>query len=246
MVEAAGLVGGGDDVDSSEKRKKVGRREKKWSRRSGVYDALKVGDDDEDYDDEAEESEGEFNSPGFEENRVNSRRSRRASFNGDRIEEDHSTFSFGTFFGGRGGGGAEYEYGMGGGDYSKEYYRGHTPGSNGKVRRVSRVWMWENGKDGRTGAPFGVGAGGSADVLRGRYSRGTGATSFLPWRVIRPLARVGRGVYYLLAGNPLVRALATRLGLARGGFVNRVLGDVWRVLWVGIATWALVLVWFML
>ncbi|KAM0751157.1 hypothetical protein T439DRAFT_380157 [Meredithblackwellia eburnea MCA 4105] len=136
----------------------------------------------------------------------------------------------------------------------------------GRVRRVSRVWAWEDEKNGGggLGGIGGGGGGGLGSFLSGgrgsflssgsrRLSSTDGAADDLPffhllgplnrW-FVRPLVRILRTVWRKIFGAQLVWIVLWLLGWVVGRPVREALRETWSVVSPGIVAWALVWLWF--
>ncbi|GAA5894061.1 hypothetical protein JCM5296_001001 [Sporobolomyces johnsonii] len=126
--------------------------------------------------------------------------------------------------------------------------------SNGRVRRVSRVWLWE--KDGPApfssdedpSAPSSFAASLSSRVRRARATLVDRLSSNsllgpLARLLVRPVYRALRTVFRKLVPSALVGRL---LAAGPGQAVSETVEQVCEVAWPGVAAWAAVWVWFSL
>ena len=119
-----------------------------------------------------------------------------------------------------------------------------------RVRRVSRVWAWEKG-----GFFSSLGSGSEDDstTTRGLTSSSFAAEdSLLAYLgpvhrfLIRPIVRTARVATRRMARSPFGGLVGGLVGTVLNDEVVEVLGDLWRVSWIGFAWWAGFYIWFML
>ncbi|GAA5964234.1 hypothetical protein JCM21900_002876 [Sporobolomyces salmonicolor] len=131
---------------------------------------------------------------------------------------------------------------------------GHSSPSNGRVRRVSRVWLWE--KDGPSpfssldDDPSGPSSYASfssrlRSTLADLVDRLSSNTLLGPLAriLLRPLYRAVRMTFRKLVPSALLGRL---LAAGPGQAVSETVEQTWEVAWPGVAAWAAVWVWFSL
>ena len=118
-----------------------------------------------------------------------------------------------------------------------------------RVRRVSRVWAWEKGgffsslgagfeDDGSTG---GRGLTGSGDL--GPNGGGRNEDSWLYYLgpihryLIRPLVRTIRIMSRRMARSPVGGLVGRVVEIVLNDTVRELMGDLWRVCWIGLVWW---------